>query len=194
MNRYHWNTILGLACVAFALLTLLIWIPHDVESGVIEQVRSQTAVGDAMAPTVWAVGLGIIGFLLTSGSVLKLRNGALETETGGPTLDNVRYMLIVLVLIVGSLLVMTWAGPLAVKLAQAMGSDVDSYRALRATRPWKYTGYLSGGFLMVFGLMSFVSGRPRWRLAFIAVVAVVLMAMAYDLPFHNLLLPPNGDQ
>ena len=89
---------------------------------------------------------------------------------------------------------MSWAGPFVVKLAQAMGSDIGSYRELRATRPWKYTGYLSGGFLLVFGLMSYVAGRPSWGLALVALLAVLLMALAYDLPFKNLLLPPNGDQ
>ena len=177
MNRHHWNTILGSACVVFALVTLLIWIPNGVESGVIEQVRSQTAVGDAMAPTVWAIGLGFIGIFLIVESLLKLRAGTLEAggNTGGPTLANLRFLGLLLVVVFGSLLVMSWA-------------------ELRATRPWKYTGYLSGGFLLVFGLMSYVAGRPSWRLALVALLAVLLMALAYDLPFKNLLLPPNGDQ
>ena len=196
MNRHHWNTILGSACVVFALVTLLIWIPNGVESGVIEQVRSQTAVGDAMAPTVWAIGLGFIGIFLIVESLLKLRAGTLEAggNTGGPTLANLRFLGLLLVVVFGSLLVMSWAGPFVVKLAQAMGSDIGSYRELRATRPWKYTGYLSGGFLLVFGLMGYVAGRPSWRLALVALLAVLLMALAYDLPFKNLLLPPNGDQ
>ena len=194
MSRHHWNTILGLACLAFALLTLMVWIPKDVESGVIEHVRRQTVIGDAMAPTVWAVGLAALGLLLAIQGLIRLREGTAEAPTGGPTLANLRYMGLLLATVVCALLLMTWAGPAVVKLAQAVGFDVESYRTLRDTRPWKYIGYLGGGVLMVFGLMSYIAGRPSWRLALIATLAVLLMALAYDLPFKNLLLPPNGDQ
>ena len=194
MSRHHWNTILGLAFFAFALFTLLVWIPIGIESGLVEQVRQQTTVGDAMAPTIWAIGMGGLGLLLTVDSFQKLREGTLDLETGGPTLANLRYIVLLLVLVTGSLLMMSWAGPFVVKLAQAIGSDVESYRALRGTRPWKYIGYLTGGFLLVFGLMSYIAGRASWRLALIAALAVLTMALAYDLPFKNLLLPPNGDQ
>ncbi|MCB2040203.1 MAG: hypothetical protein KDH48_05060, partial [Rhodoferax sp.] len=123
-----------------------------------------------------------------------LREGVAETPGGGPTWANLRYLLTLLATIVGALLVMTHAGPWVVGIAQALGSDVDTYRSLRATRPWKYIGYLAGGFLLVFALMSYTSQRISLRLALIAAAAVLFMAMAYDLPFKNLLLPPNGDQ
>ena len=42
MNRYHWNAVLGAACCLFALVLLLVWIPADVASGVIEQVSATT--------------------------------------------------------------------------------------------------------------------------------------------------------
>ena len=194
MNRYHWNAVLGAACCLFALVLLLVWIPADVASGVIEQVRRQVVIGDALAPTVWSTGIGLLGLLLLLASLLRLHEGVAETPGGGPTWANLRYLLTLLATIVGALLVMTHAGPWVVGIAQALGSDVDTYRSLRATRPWKYIGYLAGGFLLVFALMSYTSQRISLRLALIAAAAVLFMAMAYDLPFKNLLLPPNGDQ
>ncbi len=194
MNRHHWNAAIGVACCLFALGTLIVWIPVNVESGVIEQVRRQVVIGDAMAPTVWAIGIGGLGLLLAIASLMRLREGQSESAGGGPTWANMGYLLLLLASIVGALQVMTYAGPWIVGIAQSLGSDVDSYRALRATRPWKYAGYLAGGFLLVFGLMSYTSQRINWRLALIAASAVLIMALAYDLPFKNLLLPPNGDQ
>lgn len=195
MTRHHWNAIIGLGSLVFALITLFVWIPQTVESGVIEQVRRQVVIGDAMAPTMWAIGLGVLGLLLAVANLLKLREGDDgDPQTGGPTWANLRYLALLLVIVFGALVLMMVAGPAAVKLAQAFGSDVDNYRALRATRPWKYIGYMAGGFVMIFGLMSYIAHRLSWRLALLAAAAVVVMALAYDLPFKNLLLPPNGDQ
>ncbi len=194
MNRHHWSAALGVGCCLFALITLLGWIPMNVESGVIEKVRRQVVIGDAMAPTVWAIGIGVLGLLLAAASLTRLREGVHEAAGGGPTWANLRYLVLLLLAVFGALQVMTHAGPWAVSLAQALGAEIDSYRSLRATRPWKYIGYLAGGFVLVFSLMSYTSQRIGWRLAAIAAVAVLTMALAYDLPFNNLLLPPNGDQ
>ena len=82
---------------------------------------------------------------------------------------------------------MRWAGPIS---AHLFGED---YRSLRDTVPWKYIGYFSGGILMIFGLISMMEGRMRWRTLIISILAVVFLIIVYDLPFENLLLPPNGD-
>jgi hypothetical protein len=46
---------------------------------------------------------------------------------------------------------------------------------------------------MVFGLISMMEGRMRWRTLIISILAVIFLIIVYDLPFENLLLPPNGD-
>lgn len=194
MTRHHWNALLGAGCVAFALLALFWWIPHQTESGVVVEVRHQVSIGDAMAPTVWAIGIGLLGLLLGLQGLLRLREASPEAATGGPTAANLRRLSTMLAIVAVSLWLMTAAGPAVVKLAQALGADLGGYRALRAERPWKYIGYMTGGFAMSFGLMSWVAGRPSWRLALVAAAVVVGMALAYDLPFRNLQLPPNGDQ
>ena len=63
-NRPRNNTILGLIFLAFALLVATVWIPLDTETGLIEKVRRQTNIGDALAPTVAACFVGIGGVLL----------------------------------------------------------------------------------------------------------------------------------
>jgi hypothetical protein len=194
MTRHHWNLVLGLAALAFSLTTLFLLIPVGVESGVIEEVRRQTVIGDGMAPTVWSISLGALGLLLALGSWLRVKEAVPEPSGGGPSAQNMGYLALLLLIVSASLALMTLAGPLAVKVAQVMGSDVESYRVLRDTRPWKYLGYVLGGFLLIFGLMSYISHCISWRLALVSITATVLMAMAYDLPFDNLLLPPNGDQ
>jgi len=194
VNRHHWNAVLGTGCLIFSLLTLLAWIPSGITSGVIEQVRRQVVIGDAMAPTVWAIGIGALGLLLAVSSILRLREGVNEPCGGGPTLANAGYLLALIATIAIAMAVMTHAGPLAVKLAQLLGADIDNYRALRATRPWKYIGYLGGGFLLTLSLMTYITRRLTWQLALMAALAVLAMALAYDLPFEHILLPPNGDQ
>ncbi len=46
---------------------------------------------------------------------------------------------------------------------------------------------------MVFGLISLVEHRLSWRRAGAALLAVAALIVVYDLPFDDLLLPPNGD-
>ena len=81
-----------------------------------------------------------------------------------------------------------------VKRLQALGADLPEYRLLIDTVPYKYIGFACGGFLMVFGLISWVEGRPSRKAAMIAIGAVIALIIVYDVPFDSLLLPPNGSQ
>ena len=69
----------------------------------------------------------------------------------------------------------------------------EEYRILRDTVPWKYTGFVIGGILLVFSLICFVEERLSWRALLISIGAVVGIILLYDLPFDDVLLPPNGD-
>ena len=46
---------------------------------------------------------------------------------------------------------------------------------------------------MIFSLLSMMERRLRWRTFIISLIVVVILIIIYDLPFENLLLPPNGD-
>ena len=180
------NLILGICFAAFALLLIFVWIPLDTDTGLIEKVRRQVTIGDALAPSV--AGL----FLLLGGLILILfeRNAPDQPEVD-PV--NLGFMAVVFVLLAASFLVMRYGGPALVALVNLMRETPLEYRLLRDSAPWKYIGFFFGGTLMIGGLISLVEGRVTLRAALIGIVAVLAMIAVYDLPFDDLLLPPNGD-
>lgn len=172
------STWLGLACLAFALLLVFVWIPLDTDSGIVETVRRRLTIGDAMAPTLAGVLIGLGGCLVV------LRPG----PPAALSADNLRFLVLLLVVCAVALELMRWTGP----LLAALFSDVD-YRVLRDTAPWKYAGFLTGGTVLIAGLIGFAERRLRWRMLAVAVVACLVLIAVYDMPFDDLLLPPNGD-
>ena len=185
-KRPRSNLLLGLGVLIFAALLLGVWIPADVQTGLIEKVRRQVTIGDALAPTVSAI------FLIISGALLVLTERNTEGQPA-PSLRDLGFSALLLSVIVAGLLVMRLAGPAAVALVNLQQGTELEYRLLRDDAPWKYIGYLLGGSGMIAGVISLVEGRLRPRTLLIAGVAVVVMAAIYDLPFDDLLLPPNGD-
>lgn len=177
---------IGLLFTLLGALVLLIWIPNDTETGLLEKVRSQTFIGDALAPTVAASMLVLAGLLLIINS---LRNVATAELSG----NNLKFTLLILSLLSVSIGLMQWSGPAAVWLTNALGGDVSEYRLLRDTAPWKYIGYFIGGTSLIFSLISLMEHRFSLRALLIAMASVVVLIAIYDLPFDNLLLPPNGD-
>ena len=67
------------------------------------------------------------------------------------------------------------------------------YRPLRATPPWHYIGFLVGGTILIGGLTSLVEQRLSAHSFVIGFIATLVVALLYDLPFDDLILPPNGD-
>ena len=174
------NLYVGLAVAAFGLLTLFLWIPFDVDSGLIEKARRRIIIGDALAPTLAA------SFVLLGGLGLV----TVERRHEGPMLTraNVLHILGLLALIAAAFLIMRWAGPLVVSVFAE-----EPYRLLRDTIPWKYIGFFLGGTVLIAGLMAEVEGRLTARAVLIAALAAIVLMAIYDLPFEDLLLPPNGD-
>ena len=168
---------LALFFLCFAILLIFVWVPLDTGTGLVETVRRKFVIGDALAPTVAGVVIAIgAGFAM-------LR----PTESGSLTGQNTRWMISLLGLFAVSLLLMRYAGPIA-----AMGME-GGYRPLRSTPPWNYIGYLIGGTLLVGGLTGFANRRFTARDFVIGFVAALVIALLYDLPFDNLIIPPNGD-
>ena len=170
----------GLGALVAGCLILFVWIPLDVETGLIEKVRSQVTIGDALAPSLAASVLIFGGLLLIFQSFRT--NGITQLSW-----NSLKFIILLLALLGLSMAVMRWAGPLSAPLFSG------DYRSLRDTVPWKYIGYFLGGIIMVFGLISMMEGRMRWRTLIISILAVLFLIIVYDLPFENLLLPPNGD-
>jgi len=64
---------------------------------------------------------------------------------------------------------------------------------LRATPGWKHVGFVLGGVIVVSGMITIVERRFTRRAVLTALVAVLVMIAVFDLPFEDLMLPPNGD-
>lgn len=168
---------LALFFLVFAAVLVFVWAPLDTGTGIVEKVRRKYVIGDALGPTV-------AGAVMAIGALLVLLR-PMPSET--LTKRNVVWMLGLVILFVISLALMRYAGPLA-----ASFTDVG-YRPLRATPPWHYIGYLVGGTVMIGGLTGFASRRFSLRDFAIGFIATLTIALLYDLPFEDLILPPNGD-
>ncbi|MEL7524558.1 MAG: hypothetical protein AAFN16_02235 [Pseudomonadota bacterium] len=180
MQKLSTNLVLGLACIVVAVLVAFVWIPLDTDTWLVERSRGKYVVGDSLAPTLAAA------FILIAGLMLLIER---RSEDARPGLENLKFIGAMILFGSVSILVMRWAGPAAVALFQSG----EEYRLLRDTAPWKYTGFAIGGGLMVFAMIAFVEGKPSLRAALIATIAVAGIIMLYDVPFDDVLLPPNGD-
>ena len=180
------NLILGLICVVFATALIFIWIPLDTDSGIVEKVRGRFNIGDALAPTVAACFVLFGGVLL----LVSERNASEQPALGKSHITFIGSLLAVAVV---SLLVMRFAGPLVAEIANLFRAEPVEYRLLRATPGWKHIGFVLGGVMMVSGTIAIVEHRFSRRGFLTALLAVIAMIVVFDLPFEDLLLPPNGD-
>ena len=180
MNRFHPNTLLGLFLLAAALVILFLWLPFDTETGLYEIRRRRATIGDALAPAFGASLLALAAVLLLIGT--KTDDAARLTR------DQVVFLGAIIGLVAVAMLLMRWTGPMAASLAGA-----EEYRLLRDTVPWKYFGFALGGFILVTGLAALVERRVTRGAVLAGLFAVGLIIAIYDLPFDDLLLPPNGD-
>lgn len=180
------NFFLGLVAFAAAALLLLVWIPLDVETGIIEKVRRRVVIGDGFAPTIAGVFLllGAVGLLIAE---RKAPNQPVMQS------HHLHFIALVLIIIATALTIMRFAGPVSVTAYNHItGADLQ-YRLLRDTVPWKYLGFFCGGTILISGLISVVLGKFSWKSVVIGITAVLVMIAVYDFPFDDLLLPPNGD-
>lgn len=185
---------LALVFIGASLLTLFVWIPNDVESGVLIEERRSIDVGDALAPTAAAIAVLITSIALLVSSLLTSRNAISSEPPIGVSRCNMISIVTMALLLVVSLQLMVWAGPLTVMLLQAAGVALPEYRLLTDTMPYKYIGFVIGGITLVCGLISWIEGRVAWRAVLTAIAAVMVLIIVYDVPFDSLLLPPNGSQ
>ncbi|NRB05142.1 MAG: hypothetical protein HRU30_17965 [Rhodobacteraceae bacterium] len=175
--RFSPDKWLALFFLAFALFVIFVWAPLDTDTGLVEKVRRKFVVGDAMGPTVAGVFIAI-------GSLLVfLRSGTAKSLSS----ENVFWLTALFGLFVLSLVTMRYAGPVALAWTES------GYRPLRATAPWHYIGFLLGGTLLVGGLTSLAKRQLSMRDFAVGFATALAIALLYDLPFDDLVLPPNGD-
>ena len=179
MAKLTQDRVLGLLAVALGLWLALYWAPTDSETGLIERVRGRSAVGDALAPTVAGVLIAFSGLWIAIGN---------SNAANALSLGNVGWIAGLMATLFVSLFVMRWGGPALVEAIT--GAE---YRPQRDTPPWKYFGFVIGGTIMIAALIFWVERELRVSRIFIALAVAILLCLLYDLPFDDLILPPNGD-
>ncbi|GLT12569.1 hypothetical protein ACFQFQ_25465 [Sulfitobacter porphyrae] len=183
MHRNRADLAFGLGAAVLALLAIVAWVPNDSATGVIFSQRGRTSIGDAMAPMV---GFAVV---LLSGVMITL-----ESRKKAPGRSVLPGNLVFIAGLTGiflvSVLLMRWTGPVLVTL---LGPEGAVYRELRDTMPWKVSGFVVGGTYLVAGLMALMERRIGWWQIAIGLLATAGLIAVFDLPFPDLLLPPNGD-
>lgn len=180
------NLYVGLFCVLVALVLIFIWIPLDTKTGIVERARGKFVIGDALAPTV-AAGFVLIGGLL----LIVFERNAEDQPTLG--LSKIQFVASLVAVIGVGFAIMRFAGPAAVEVANLFREDPLEYRLLRATPIWKHIGYVLGGTFMVSGIIAIVEQKMSRRAVLTGLATVIALIAVFDLPFDDLLLPPNGD-
>jgi hypothetical protein len=186
MARFRVDCVLGALACGLGLVAVLLWVPADTGTGIVEKVRGSYLIGDAMAPTL------AFSLLVLAGVILMIES-SYKSSAATLSWNNLSYLLIALAICAVSLLMMRWAGPLATWLVGQLSGEDLSYRLLRDEVPWKYIGYLLGGTLMVSGFIFLMDKKASVYALGVGLLCSVAMIAFYDLPFDNLLLPPNGD-
>ena len=180
------HRLLGAVIFTVSLAVLLLWIPNDIDTGLIEKVRRRYQIGDMLGPV-----MAIATVLLGSGWLSLSRD---HTPVGS-MLSALRAVSIFVGIAALCLLVVRWTGPAIVGLADMAGiiDGAEGYRQLRDTLPWKITGFVVGGGLLIWSLSCHADGTWSWRRLGIGIAIAMMIGFAFDLPFDDLVLPPNGD-
>lgn len=188
-SRLH-DLVFAAVMVGIGVLAILFWIPNDIETGMVETFRRQTTMGDAFLPVLTAYAVLICAAIQLTIAIFRR-----EDPTAITTGFDIRSPVViggVLLIVAVSLVLVFWTGPLAVALFGP--DDLEfGYRQARDSFPWKYVGYVVGGFVMIFALTSLIEGAIRLRRAVSSILAVLFLILVFDVPFENILLPPNGD-
>ena len=163
-------------------MLLFLWIPNDVDGDAINIVRRRASIGDPGTHRHW---LPAADLRHDAG-----RHGVLPARWQGSfTRRNLAYVAATAAVLALFVSVMLFTGPV---LVSALGI-AEEYRLVRATPPWKYSGYLIGGSALMIGMIVAVERRLSRRTLILGLMVPLAIALFYDLPFDDTLLPPNGD-
>ena len=172
--------------LVFAIVVLGVWIPNDVETGLLEKMRRHWVIGDSLAPTLAA------GFVLVGAALILLFEQQDDAQFTMAAAQFVFFLKLVIVILV-ALSVMRHLGPILINTYAAISGLELEYRLLRDVIGVKHIGFLIGGMIMVGGMIAVVEGRLSRRALMIGLIWSLVLILVYDLPFEDLLLPPNGD-
>lgn len=189
--RDPWNIGFGAVVLAAALVSLFVWFPNDIKGGVIDINQiGKPEPGDAFFPVLLAVLLLALG----AGQLLfSLFGSRPPAPPGRLSSDNLKFLVGSYAIVATGLAIMYWLGPLVVETLRALNATEHTYRQLTDTAPYKYLGYVTGGFLMTVGLIVRVEGLVRPRAVLAVAVVLALLIVILDVLLYNIQLPPNAD-
>jgi hypothetical protein len=189
--RDPWNIGFGAVVLVSALLALTVWFPNDIKGGFIDLNQTgKPEPGDAFFPVILACMLLVLSAAQLLGALFGRRP---QAPSGRLTVENLKFLLIFYLIVLIGLTVMYWLGPMVVETLRSMGAIDQSYRQLVDTRPYKYLGYVTGGFIISLGLIVWAEGRMRVRAILSVVIVQALLILVLDILLRNVLLPPNAD-
>lgn len=187
MNR-KWDTGIGVFGVLLAMVLLFAWIPTDIRGEFIGLTSGgRPTPGDAFYPVLLA---GFVALVSLVQLVLALRGRAgPATDEPRLTAANLAFLLGLAGIVLLAYLLCYHAGPaLAEWLSPAAG-----YRQLIDTAPYKYLGFLLGGFALTAGSIVYTERRLRWRTVLVALALLALLLVVFDVALTNIQLPPNAE-
>lgn len=191
-----WNIGFGVVTLAVALLALFVWFPLDIKGGFIQtNLTGNLEPGDAFFPILLAAALVALSLVQIVAAVFNRQasSAGAPDEAGQLSIQNLKFLACFFAILVAGLTVMFWFGPLVTAILAAAGLIDQSYRQLVDTVPYKYLGYLVGGFGMTTALVWWTEGRLRPRAVYTVVAVLAACILIFDILLDNILLPPNAD-
>ncbi len=189
-----WDIGFGVVTLAASLVALFFWFPHDIKGGFVEiNLAGRLEPGDAFFPVLLTTTMVILSVVQLLSVALTRTQQEPDTTIGKLTPANLRFLLLFYSVVLAGLAVMYWLGPLTTALLRGLGIIDQSYRELLDTAPYKYLGYVGGGFVMTAGLITWAEGKVRPRAILTVVIVLFLSLLIFGILLKNIQLPPNAD-
>lgn len=191
-----WDIGFGVVVLAASATALLFWFPNDIKGGfIVTGIGGRPEPGDAFFPVLLGVallGLSAVHLVITALGRAP-RSPVPDEGAGRLTPENLRFFVLFHAIVAAGLAIMYWLGPLTVQALNAFGAIDVGYRHLVDTAPYKYLGYLGGGFLMTVTLIAWAEGGLRRRTVFTVVLVLAVLVLLFDVLLTNIQLPPNAN-
>lgn len=189
-----WDIGFGVVVLVGSLIALFVWFPADIPTGFFFiNAIGREEPGDAFFPIMLAVLLAILSSIQLVAALFKKRAEDPSSEPAVLTFQNLRFLIFFALIMGAGFSVMYWLGPTTVSFLKAWGIIDADYRQLTDTAPYKYIGYVVGGFLMTITLIAWTEGKVRPRSIIAVLITLAVAIIIFDVVLKNVLLPPNAD-
>lgn len=190
-----WDIAFGAGVLAASVAALLWWFPSDIRGGFIEVgTGGRREPGDAFFPVLLAATMLVLSVVHLVAALLgKATKPGEEADAGRLTWANLHFLAVFHAVVLGGLAVVYWLGPVIVYFLGALGALDASYRHLVDTVPYKYLGYVAGGFGMTVALAAWAEGGLTRRAIVAVAIVITASVLIFDVFLTNVPLPPNAD-